>query len=175
MYSEMIKKNTTEEKREKFLKILKKQVKKEDNILLVHDKYENKNQIMKDINENLGFQYLIKNNSKIDTNIILDYLNKFLMKDLDYFLRQKEYNVSKNPLYKVSLNNDKIIKIDMMNFLEIDNLKSFMSNKMIEQFETYLIDKLDLMFDMNIKQVNKFKSSTSTASVSNKYETSMSM
>jgi len=157
----LIKQNLTSKNKDKLMQIFQKNISPEDEIRIIKAPVENTN-LEYIVNDNLQFNYVLFDLSdKLDKNLVLDYLNKHFITTLKQFLEHKGYGkLTKAPIYKIqtknSIDNDlnfdeNLISFGFVNLMEVDNKKTLLSPEITSDFEVYLKDKLNLLFDIDYK------------------------
>jgi len=159
----LVKQNLTNKNKEKLLKILQNTIKPDEEILIIKNENES-NDISEHLKDNLQYNYLLLDlDANFDKEVVLDYLNKHFITNLQQFLEQKGYNLTKAPVNKIQQKNmiDDIdlegneISFGFLNLMEVNNKKTILSKETIEEFENYLNSKLNMLFDINFNKLEE--------------------
>jgi hypothetical protein len=138
------------------MEILQKYISPDEKVKIISKKEKDVNEIA----NNLQFNYIIGNLVDINEELLEKYLKEQFVNNLQQFLKQKGYNLTKSPLFKVhrknfDLINEEKLSIGFLNLMEVDGKKTFLGPEVIEEFETFFFEKLKLLFDINYNIVTK--------------------
>ena len=159
----LVKQNLTNKNKEKLLKILQNTIKPDEEILIIKNENES-NDISEHLKDNLQYNYLLLDlDANFDKEVVLDYLNKHFITNLQQFLEQKGYNLTKTPVYKIQQKSEldgldlegNEISFGFLNLMEVNNIKAILSKETIEEFENYLNSKLNMLFDINFNKLEE--------------------
>jgi hypothetical protein len=152
----IIKENLTDKNKEKLIQILQKNISPDDEIMIISNEEKDMNKIA----NNMQFNYILGNLMEINEELLEKYLKEQFTNDLKQFLEQKGYNLTKAPIFKVhkknfDLINEEKLSIGFLNFMEINNKRSFLGPDIIKEFEIFFFEKLKLIFDINYNIMEK--------------------
>jgi hypothetical protein len=143
----IIKENITQKNKNKIANILKN--KSNEDFKIIKELTEPND--LKLITNNMLLQYEIETDNTIE---LKNYLEETLIINLKQFLKNKGYELTSSPKFKVTEENNKII-MKFLNIFETDGINAIFSQKMLANFEEHLKDKISFIFNTNIKTEEK--------------------
>jgi hypothetical protein len=139
----IIKENITQKNKNKIANILKDKSGEDFKII---KKLTEKNDL-KPILENMLLEYKIETNNTAE---LKNYLEKTLITNLKQFLKEKGYELTAAPKFKIKEESNKII-FKFLNIFETNGINAIFSQKMLANFEEHLKNKISFIFNKNIE------------------------